>query len=51
MKCKETLRNKKNNETKLEHEKISEFDTTNQLEIATKFDAHIKIRNRLLKES
>ena len=51
MKCKEILRNKKNDETKLEYEKIFEFNTRNQIEIAKQFDAHIKIRNRLLKES
>ena len=51
MKCKEILRNKKNDETKLEYEKMFEFNTRNQLAIAKQFDAHTKIRNRLLKES
>ena len=51
MECKEILRNKKNDETKLEYEKMFEFDTRNQLAIAKQFDAHTKIRNRLLKES
>ena len=41
----------KNDETKLEYEKIFEFNTRNQIEIAKQFDAHIKIINRLLKES